>query len=209
MHSLLRDFDLFIFDWDGTLSTSTILVRLSHFFKLRYNTSYIKEHADEFRQPKRASIPFKATQAQTADFIYELYGLFARPKLREGSIELLEKLRKHNKRIALFTDGAQHRVAGELKRLKLEKYFDIIVSAETIHAYKPNPTGLNFTVKRMRARKEKSLYIGDMAIDIFTARFANMKVCTVGNGLDPYAKLLATKPDYIFESTEALARKID
>jgi len=208
MQPLLRDFDLFIFDWDGTLSTSTLVVRLSHFFKRRYNPNYIRAHPEEFRQPKEINGALDAGEAKTLDFVYDIYSFFARPRLREGTIELLEELRANKKSIALFSDGAQGRLKRELRRLGVDKYFDLIVSAETIRAYKPNPTGVELVIKRMNGTKKKSLYIGDMAIDIFTARFAGVRVCAVGKGLDPYSKLSACKPDYIFESTEALARKI-
>ncbi|MDE1850204.1 MAG: HAD-IA family hydrolase [Candidatus Micrarchaeota archaeon] len=208
MQPLLRDFDLFIFDWDGTLSTSTLVVRLSHFLKRRYNPNYIRAHPEEFRQPKKINGALDAGEAKTLDFVYDIYSFFARPKLREGTIELLEGLRANKKTIALFSDGAQGRLNRELRRLGVEKYFDIIVSAETIRAYKPNPTGVELVIKKTKGTKKKSLYIGDMAIDIFMARFAGVRVCVVGKGLDPYSKLSACKPDYIFESTEALARKI-
>ncbi|MDE1845957.1 MAG: HAD-IA family hydrolase [Candidatus Micrarchaeota archaeon] len=209
MNPLLRDYDLFIFDWDGTLSTSTMLVRISHFFKRRYNPDYIRAHADKYSQPSRANMRFRSSEAHAVDFLYEIYSLFTRPKLRSGSIELLDALRKSNKRIALFSDGAQHRVHSEVRRLGLEKYFEVILSAETIHAYKPNPTGITLIAHELGTKKSRCLYVGDMSIDIFTARFAGIDVCSVGNGLDPYPTLVATKPDYLFESTEALARKIE
>lgn len=208
MHSLLKNYDLFIFDWDGTLSTSTVLVRVSHFFKKRYNPEYIRSHASSYKQPKKVNIPFRSAEARTVSWIYELYSVFTKPRLREGTVELLKELKKRNKKIALFSDGAQHRVHAEVKRLGLEEYFDVILSAETIHAYKPNPTGIGIISKELGIKKSKCLYVGDMSIDIFMARFGGMKVCAVGNGLDPYATLIATKPDYIFESTEALARKL-
>ena len=209
MNSLLKDYDLFIFDWDGTLSTSTMLVRISHFFKKRYNPDYIRAHADKYMQPQRAKIPFRSSEAHAVDFLYEFYSIFTKPKLREGAVELLESLKKRNKKIALFSDGAQHRVHSEVRKLGLEDYFDVILSAETIHAYKPDPTGIILISRELSTRKERCLYIGDMSIDIFTARFGGIDVCSVGNGLDPYPMLVATKPDYLFDSTDALARKIE
>ncbi len=208
MHSLLKDYDLFIFDWDGTLSTSTAVVRLSHFFKRRYNPNYIKAHPDEFRQPKRVNMNSLAGEMRALDFFYGVYTFFLRTRLRKGALELLRELKENNKKVALFSDGAQQRINSEIRRLGIEQYFDVIVSAQTIGAYKPNPTGIQVVMRKMNGTKQRSIYIGDMAIDIFTARFAEVAVCAVGNGLDPYSKLTASKPDFIFESTEALARKI-
>ncbi|MDE1825046.1 MAG: HAD-IA family hydrolase [Candidatus Micrarchaeota archaeon] len=208
MHSLLDDFDLFIFDWDGTLSTSTALVRVSHFFKRRYNPQYIRRHLDEFRQPKRIDAQFNAEQARAADFAYTIYTFFVRPRLREGAIEVLETLKRKNKKVALFSDGARQRVENEVRNLGVEKYFDFIVSAQTLNAYKPNPTGIEAAIREASIRKARSLYLGDMAIDIFTARFAKVKCCAIGNGLDPYDKLVACKPDYIFQSTHALLKSL-
>ncbi|MDE1870582.1 MAG: HAD family hydrolase, partial [Candidatus Micrarchaeota archaeon] len=132
MSGLIDDFDLFIFDWDGTISTSSVLVRLSHYFKRRYNPEYIRSHESEFRQPRSVNSPFGANRMRLANFFYGLYTFFVRTHLREGAIEMLEILKKKNKKVALFTDGSRHRVEAELKRLGMAKYFDIIISAESI-----------------------------------------------------------------------------
>lgn len=203
-----KNFDAFIFDWDGTLSTSSLIVYLSHFFKKRYYPQYIISHSKEFSRPTRLQMEEYEGEAKVADFIYGLYTSMFRPKLREGALQLLKELKSKGKKIALYSDGANRRVADELRDLGVERYFDVIVTAGAYKVYKPNPAGIGIAAKKLGVKKERCLYVGDMAIDVFTAKFAHVKVAAVGNGLDPKSRLIDAKPDYLFESTQALARSI-
>ncbi len=209
MDRLTRDYDLFIFDWDGTLSTSTFLVKFTHFFKKRYNIEYVLNHKKEYnRSFKRVNISKSSSISRFVDFFYEIYAHFIRPKPRVDSKMVLEYLKKRKKTIALLSDGKQSRVFKELKMLGMQEYFDIVVCAGALGYFKPNPTGLNLIVRELKKSKKRSIYIGDMATDVLTAKFAGITSCSVCGGVDPCELIKRAKPDYSFTSLRDFLKAI-
>ncbi len=205
----LSDFDLFIFDFDGTLSTSTALVRVLRLFKRRYSMSYVLTHRDKFNRNMLSAIQLDRNEKYGVyDLFYELYAFFFKPRIKPGALELLEKLKKEGKKIALFSDGKSDRIRKELAMLRIENYFDIVLSADTIRIYKPNPTPLLLIIKNMHSSKRKSIYIGDMGTDILTAKFAGIGSCAIADGFGSIETLKEAKPDFIFKNLSEFKRKI-
>ncbi len=210
MQTLLRKFDLFIFDWDGTLSTSGFLTVVRDSLKQRYKPWYIKEHMEEFRKEnfEIQNIKIEAEEHKLYESIYDVYSTFVKTKLREGALETLQSLKNAKKKVAIFSDARPYRLKQETHSLNLSKYFDLVLCSELVDSYKPYPKGLNVIVKKMRAKKERSIYIGDMASDVITAQLAGITSCGVAGGVGTYVNLKEAGPDYLFESVEELARTI-
>lgn len=209
MQNLLRKFDLFIFDWDGTLRTSFLLQRLSTLFKFRYNIEYVKKHREEFN-PKIAikKLGIEEEENRLYAIGYDLYSIVSKPKLREGARELLERLNSKGKKVAIFSDSRQYRMLKELRQLGITKYFSMTLSADTINIYKPIPAGIRLVAKQLRTSRNRCIYIGDMASDILTAKFAGVASCGIAGGVDLYSRLRSAEPDYLFESLEQFYRSI-
>ncbi len=213
----LDKYDLYIFDWDGTLSTSTTLVRLSRIFQSRYNLDEVRKHKDkyvvrdsELRSSKKIG-EYEKENAQEAMFFsnfYVIYSFLARPKLRDGALETLRSLKRRRKLLALFSDSRLPRLKSELVHTKVFGYFDVILTGDLIRRYKPYPKGLLMIAKEMKVDVNKCLYIGDMATDIMTAKFAGMPSCAVGGGMDPYALLKDAQPDYLFKDIHEFYKKL-
>ncbi len=200
---LIDRYKLYIFDWDGTLSTSTPVVKIARHLKRRYDVSYIKSRGrGEYTAEKTRYREKSRHMGRIYSFAYWIYSIFYKPSLKPGALELLRLLRKKHKKIALFSDSNKYRLEIEVKKLGIEKYFDFILSADTIKKFKPNPTGLFETASRFGYKKSECIYIGDMASDVFTARFAGMPSCVVADGVDPYGILKKAKPDYLIRRLE-------
>ncbi|MCL5419321.1 MAG: HAD family hydrolase [Candidatus Marsarchaeota archaeon] len=196
----LGDYRLFIFDWDGTLSTSTLLVRISRLFKRRYNVKYIRRHAGDYRKAGARKVHVREEVNRAYARLYDLYFHFARPRLQPGAIEVLTELKRRKKTIAIFSDSNNYRLMKEIKELGVAEYVDFVLGADTIKRFKPNPQGLLVLVQRYGIKKGRTIYIGDMASDILTARFAGIKIACVGNGVDPYSLLKEVGPDYLYRN---------
>ena len=81
---------------------------------------------------------------------------------------------------------------------------DWILSAESIKRFKPNPTGIVAIEKRLKVKAKDCVYVGDMAVDVYTARFAGVDSCAIANGVDPYNLLKRVKPTYLVRNIGAL-----
>jgi phosphoglycolate phosphatase len=208
---LLRDTDIFVFDWDGTLNSMRLTMRINEGVRrslgIWNKDSSIKDiKRMDFDLKKRLKNEERKLDALT--FLFEIFLNFSKPKLHEGTIVLLKKLRREKKKIAIFTNGRSQRLVKELRYFGITDYFDSIVSAREIHEMKPNPTGLKAILNTMKVKPERAVYIGDMVDDMITAKLIHVKSCAVANGFDSYHKLKSIHPDYIFRSIEELNRSL-
>lgn len=201
-------YDLFIFDWDGTLSTTTQIVRSARLLKRRYSLSEINKHKEMYINESESPAEIKAQGDINSfyNFIYGLYSVFYRPKLKKGTFELLEQLRKKGKKIAIFSDSNRHRLLIETRNLGVFQKVDLVLSSDTIKMFKPNPAGLVAIVGKFGIKKSRCIYVGDMAADVFTARFAGISSCAVEDGVDPYSTLKSAKPDYMAKTLSAISK---
>ena len=210
MKHLLKEFDVFIFDWDGTLATLGPIYALNEKFSPLWK--YKKKKYSETREIKKMNYNIKTRIRERkiegklfARFV-DLYFAVARPRLQRDSRSMLELLKKKGKTVCLFTNGATWRIEKELTALGLKDFFEIIISAQEIKAIKPNPIGLNIIIKELRAERERTLYTGDMVDDIMMAKYAKVHSCAIADGFSSYEKLKATKPDYLFRTMEEFKR---
>lgn len=199
---LIDRYSLFIFDWDGTLSTSTSIVKLARLITRRYSVSHITVNSDRYRVERMPKFKDERT-GRLYSLAYWIYSIIYKPKLKPGVLELLKLLKKKGKKIAIFSDSNRFRLAIEVNRLGVMDYADFVLSADSIKKLKPNPTGLITIVKQFGYRKGRCIYVGDMASDVFTARFAGLKACAVADGVDSYGLLKRVGADYITRSIGA------
>ncbi len=200
---LIDRYSLFIFDWDGTLSTSTSIVKLARHVKMRYNVSHIMGHRDEYRIERMPKFKDERT-GRLYSLAYWLYSIVYKPRLKPGVIELFRLLKKKGKKIAIFSDSNRFRLAIEVNRLGVMDYADFVLSADSIKKFKPNPTGLITIVNQFGYGKGRCLYFGDMASDVYTAKFAGLRVCAVADGVDSYDLLKEVGADYVAKSIGAV-----
>lgn len=86
--------------------------------------------------------------------------------------KLLDYLVENNILIAVITNKADH-IAKENEKTILSKWkFSEFIGATEI--LKPNPTNINNIIKKYGIKKEEFLFVGDMIVDIETAKNANV-----------------------------------
>ena len=73
--------------------------------------------------------------------------------------------------------------------------FDAVLGPEDAGRHKPAPDILNLAMARLGVGPAATLYIGDMSIDVETARAAGVRVWVVPTGTDSAATLDAARPD--------------
>jgi phosphoglycolate phosphatase len=204
----MDDYDLFIFDWDGTLSTSTFIVRVSNLLRVRYLPKHMQKHKEDYMRNAARNLKIKEEKNKMYAYLYDLYSALFAPRLKTGAIELIKTLRKKGKKIAIFSDSQAYRLLLEVRKLGVLDYFDFVLSASSIGYYKPNPSGIMLISDRYKALGKKTIYIGDMPADIMTAKFAGVVSCGLGDGLGTYVSLKEAGPDYLFKDIQALLKEI-
>ena len=205
MHDI-NEKKLFIFDWDGTLSTSTLIVAGSRFFRKSYKPHYIEKMYNTYKTKgsKSISIELKQDRSKFFAILYDFYARFYMPRSKKNTVEILKALRKKNKIVALFSDSRSYRLMSEVRALNMSKYFDFMLSASSVGMYKPDPTGILFIIDKYGVSKNNVVYVGDTVSDIMASRFAGVSSCIVADGLESYERIKKAKPDYLFKTTTEL-----
>ncbi len=223
MDKITKKFDTFIFDWDGTLRNMSMLHKLNAIFNPHWNYKKLKSLENYKRMPmgrrqvneskklalyrKELKRAYEVQKGVETAFI-DIALMLAKPKMHKYAREVLDKLNGEGKYVALFTDGAKYRVLSELHHLNAEKYFDIILSAQSIRRLKPDPSGIEIIVDALGSVKKRTIYFGDMVDDITTANEAGVHSAAMGNGFSNINLLRSKNPDYVFTSMRELFMKV-
>jgi len=207
MESMLNRFDLFVFDWDGTIIRLYNHVRLYGriISAITNGNKGAPFYDSEFEPPEELKSEENYIQSLFLNFFVEH---MSKPHLNRYVLDNLELLKKKKKKIGVLTNGNKNRVLKKMQKIGIEKYFDIIVSTKDLHAAKPNPAGLKLILKALGAKPGRSIYIGDKVDDILTARYAKISSCGIADGFDSLKKLESAKPDYVFRSMEEFYRAL-
>jgi HAD superfamily hydrolase (TIGR01549 family) len=205
---LLDKFDVFIFDWDGTLNNLRIITKLNETVKralgIWNKDSSIKDFRSMEYDLKHKVQTEEMYKNRILSVIAELLLVLSKPRLHNDTLELLKTLKAKGKHVAVLSNARSYRLLSELSYLKVAKYFDVIVSANEIKAMKPNPTGIKAILHSLKAKPSSAIYIGDMVDDVIAAKLAKVTSCAVADGFDSHHKLKSVKPDYMFDGIESL-----
>jgi phosphoglycolate phosphatase-like HAD superfamily hydrolase len=219
MPKLLSKYDLFVFDWDGTLCSLRYMQRIADFLKSRVvqkvlgarpmakidksslvvqTKAYNMAHATEGERIRNALLSTGV----------DIGFMVSRPRLKNGALETLKMLKKAGKEVALLSNGSSWRILKEMKREGIQNYFDVIISTKDIKAPKPDPLGLIGIVSLMEADTRRVLYVGDMREDILTAKYAGIDSCGISDGFASHSDLKKQSPKYLFSSMEGFAKAL-
>src|SRR5262249_5961469 len=121
-------------------------------------------------------------------------------RLLPGAGELLAALKSGGKGVGVCSNKPRRFTRELLQHLAVDTYINVLLGPEDVPRPKPAPDMLRAGLKRLGVAPGEALYIGDMVVDIETARAAGVPVWVVATGSDELAALAAAKPERIFES---------
>jgi len=119
---------------------------------------------------------------------------------------VLRLLKNKKYRLAIVSGSMRIALIPALKHHGLDKFFNAIISADDIKTYKPHPGPLLVALKKLHARKNETLYIGDAPTDVIMARRAKVKCVVVLTGILKRKEALKLKPDYIVKNLSEIER---
>ena len=115
--------------------------------------------------------------------------------LLPGAREVLQAL--HGRGIALALCSNKPRMYSQelLRHLGVAGYFRVVLGPEDVPRPKPAPDMLLAALERLSIQPAQALYVGDMVVDIETARAAGVQVWVVPTGSEDAAVLQQARPD--------------
>jgi len=95
-----------------------------------------------------------------------------------GALETLQALKKMKLKLGLFTINGQRTTNQILSTFRLKTFFKTVVTRDSVPKVKPNPVHLQTVLKKLKAKPEETIVVGDSKLDMMTAR--ELKVYAVG-----------------------------
>ncbi len=126
-------------------------------------------------------------------------------RLLPGAAEALHTLKQRGLLLAVCSNKPRIFTGELLTFLGLSSVFDAVLGPEDVARPKPAPDMLRAALRQLKVSAAEALYIGDMTVDIETARGADVRVWVVPTGSDERSALEAAKPDRLLGSLEELS----
>jgi beta-phosphoglucomutase len=121
-----------------------------------------------------------------------------------GVVEFLESVSQGGIRMALATSASYRRAYDTLKELKLENYFDAIVTGDEVASGKPDPAIYRLIAERLREIPENLLAVEDAVSGVKSARAAGMRCLGIASA-DRAETLRAAGADPVICDFESLS----
>jgi len=212
---MASNYDLIVFDWDGTLMDSTALIvsaiqRASADLGLKVPTreqaSYVIGMG--LAEALSAAIP-ELDPADYARLIerYRAHYFSADQELVlfDGVPELLRDLSAQGKQLAVATGKSRKGLERALATSGLGAFFRSTRTADETFS-KPNPTMLLELMDELACAPERTVMVGDTTHDLLMAQNAGTDALAVGFGAHPIEDLVDLSPRGIFHSVPDLAQ---
>ena len=193
----LKNFELIIFDLDGTLVDSVKDIMIANnrtLVKFGYKPISFNNIKHIIGQGIRVNIVkslmmqdvkvLKEKENEMHKYFFSFYkkNLYVKSKIYVGLYSFLKKLKKKNYKLAVCSNKLEELTKKVLKKTNLLKYFDYVVGGDTFANKKPHPSVLNNIIKKLKVDKKKVLFIGDSEHDYESAINSKIKFCLKTNG---------------------------
>ena len=154
--------------------------------------------------------PEKADYDKGYALFLQAYGenVSAKSRPYAGVVAGLDKLQAMGFRLACVTNKAEAFTLPLLADLELDKYFELVVSGDTLPRKKPDPLPLTHACDFFGIHPQQGLLVGDSANDVKAAIAAGMPVMCVNYGYNQGVDLTTLQTQGVIDSLEKLDKYI-
>jgi phosphoglycolate phosphatase len=129
-------------------------------------------------------------------------------RLLPGAAAAVAALKRGGLRLAVCSNKPVAFTRALLAYLELSASMDVVLGPEDVPRPKPAPDMLTAALARLGVAAAEALYVGDMAVDIETARAAGVRVWVVPTGSDAVEALRGARPDRLLRGLDELPGRL-
>ena len=212
---MARSFDLIVFDWDGTLFDSTMLIVRCIQSACRDLGVTVPSDADaayviglglhDALQHAVPGLPPERYPELGARYRHHYIASQHELVLFPGTLSMLQALKGRNHILAVATGKNRRGLDDALAHSQLQGMFDATRTADET-AGKPNPLMLQQLMQELGVAAERTLMIGDTTHDLMLARNAGTARVAVSYGAHEPESFAEHGPLFVAHSTDELQR---
>jgi HAD superfamily hydrolase (TIGR01549 family) len=208
-----------IFDLDGTIAHFNLDFKAlraevrSYLIRTGVPTSVLNVNESIFAMLAKAEIFFKngrnsksaqvfeevRTQALAIAEKYEMEAA-STTSLQPGAVETLKELERMKLKLGLCTTSSEKAAKYILQRFRIEDFFKIVVSRDTVKYVKPHTEQFEMALKALRARAQATVIVGDSVVDMQSARELKSIAVGIPTGMSTMEQLKNHSANYIITS---------
>ena len=146
--------------------------------------------------------PAQATLEKALGAFNEHYRgqLVQKSSLYPGVPECLRTLRSRGVKLACVTNKPQAFTEPLLEHFRIDRYFDLVLSGDSLQKKKPDPFPLVHACQQLAVEVADSIMVGDSSNDILAARNAGMRCLYVSYGYSDAKTVKTLEPDVVLDS---------
>ena len=208
--------DLLIFDLDGTLIDSRLDLANSVNATRRHMRmdpleneqvyKYVGNGAPVLIRRAMGEAAAQADVDRALEFFMEYYRAHELDftTLYPGVKEALDRLRAAGKRMAVLTNKPVRMSRSIVEGLGVGEHFFRVYGGNSFEFKKPHPIGVEALMTEAGVGRDRTVMVGDSAVDVHTARNAGVQCCGVTYGFQPET-LADPAPDVMVDRMEQFA----
>jgi phosphoglycolate phosphatase len=208
-----QNYDLIVFDWDGTLMDSTAAITgaiqqacgdLGLAVPSREQASYvIGLGLDDALRHAAPDLPHADYPRLAAAYRRHYFALDGQLALFDGVLELLHELRSAGYNLAVATGKSRIGLSRAMDRPELRGLFDTTRTADETFS-KPHPAMLQEIMAELACPPRRTIMVGDTTHDLQMARNAQCDAIGVSYGAHDMAQLQTLSPVGLVHSVTEL-----
>lgn len=213
----MKNYDVILFDLDGTLTDSSPGIINSIIYALKKyditvdNTAKLRKFlGPPLHESFKDFYGFDENKAMEAVGFYREYfstkGIFEN-EVYEGIASLLQSLSERGKRLILATSKPQPFTDTIMEHFDLTQYFECIAGSNMDGTRSKKADVISYALQQCDVTdKSKTVMIGDRAQDIIGAKFVGIDAIGVEYGYGDYEELNDAGANYIVKTVDELKR---
>ncbi|MDD4781491.1 MAG: HAD-IA family hydrolase [Tissierellia bacterium] len=163
-----------LFDFDGTLANTNQLIINS--FKHIYS-AFRGDECDEeyimstFGEPLLTTMNRDFGKYNIEDVLacyreYQVDRFNSEVTLYDNVPEILDYLKKRKIKLGIVTSRLKNSTVTAIKNFNIDKYFDVIITADDTEKHKPHKEPLMMALNVLNSKPEETYYVGDSKFDM-------------------------------------------
>ncbi len=217
MTDSLHRYAAVLFDFDGTLADSyaAIAASVNH---VRIQRGMTELSIDEVKRYVGRGADYLLTHTVPGGNLADDFACYrahhpgvmlAMTHFLPGAAELLAALHVAGKKIGLCSNKPRLFSQKLLEHLEAAAYFNIVLGPEDVTHPKPAPDMILQAIDRLGVSAAQVLYVGDMVVDVQTARAAGVHIWAVATGSEDRRALVEAKPDRLLADLREMVAELE